>query len=221
MKTMLAEKVRQIAKQYESEGYTVLVEPRDDQVPPFVAGLGLDMIAFRGEEKVVVEVRATRSDLARSPRVARLAEAVNSQPGWRFDLVVLEQESPLERAVGTASEPSDEQLRGMFDRARKAMSVGLLDMAAVHAWAALEAVMRRMSGSERYFSRSRDLLASLYSQGFLNRVEFERAREASTIRNQAVHGFVTSEIDPGLIEDTLALAQKLMSHAENAAPATG
>jgi hypothetical protein len=208
MKTMLAEKVRQIAKQYESEGYTVLVEPRDDQVPPFVAGLGLDMIAFRGEEKVVVEVRATRSDLARSPRVARLAEAVNSQPGWRFDLVVLEQESPL-------------QLRGMFDRARKAMSVGLLDMAAVHAWAALEAVMRRMSGSERYFSRSRDLLASLYSQGFLNRVEFERAREASTIRNQAVHGFVTSEIDPGLIEDTLALAQKLMSHAENAAPATG
>src|SRR4051812_40195746 len=61
-----------IAKQYENEGYTVTVHPKGDQVPPFAAGLQLDIIAMRGEEAVVVEVKPRRSALADDPQSTQI-----------------------------------------------------------------------------------------------------------------------------------------------------
>jgi hypothetical protein len=213
-----------IAKQYEDEGYTVIVEPKADQVPPFAAGLRLDMIAIRGDEAVVVEVKPRRSNLADDPQSARIAEVVNSQPGWRFDLVILEPETSVQRVAEKAKEPSSEQFQALLQRARTAQSVGLRDMAIVYAWAALEAAMRRVRDDAELYGKTtpNELLRTLYSNGFISRPEFERARDAWAIRTQAVHGFVTPDVDPVLIEDVIALAKKIMGIEEiQAAPAAG
>jgi hypothetical protein len=216
--------LRRIAKQYENEGYTVVMYPKGDQVPPFAAQLRLDMIAMRGDESVVVEVKPRRSDLADDPQLARIAERVNNQPGWRFDLVTLEPETPVQRVAEKAEEPSAEQFQGLLERARTAQSVGLRDMAIVYAWAALEAAMRRLQDDAELYGKmtANELLRTLYSNGFISRPEFERARDAWAIRTQAVHGFVTPEVDPVLIEDVIALAKKVMGSEEmQAAPAVG
>ena len=104
------------------------------------------------------------------------------------------------------------------------MSAGLRDMAIVFAWAALEAAMRRLRDDAELYGKtsSNELLRTLYSNGFISRSEFERAKEAWTIRTQAVHGFVTPEVNPSLIEDVIALAKKVMGSEEmQAAPAAG
>ena len=58
------------------------------------------------------------------------------------------------------------------------------------------------------------LLLNFYGNGFLSRKEFDRARDALTIRTQTVHGFVPKEIDSSLIEDLLNLARKVKGSEE-------
>ena len=203
--------LERIAQQYRDEGYVVTLRPKGDQLPPLAANLDLDMIAIRGEEKVVVEVKERRSALADDPAVKRVADIVSRQPGWRFDLVILEAETPLQRVASKATEPSPEQFQALLDRARSALSSGLRDMAIVSAWAALEAAMRQVRDDAELYGKTtpNELLGTLYSNGFISRPEFERAREAWVVRTQAVHGFVTPEVDPKLVEDVIALAKKV------------
>src|SRR5436853_149486 len=58
------------------------------------------------------------------------------------------------------------------------------------------------------------LLQTLYGNGFLSRAEYDRARTAWTIRTQAVHGYVAADIDPSLVDDVLALANKVKAGEE-------
>jgi hypothetical protein len=204
--------IQRVAKQYRAEGYEVIVRPPPEQVPPFLVGHELDLLATRGDEKVVAEIRLNRTALNDNAHVARLAELVNKQPGWRFDLVILEQESPVKRIAVKSQEPTDEQFSEMIARARIAGSAGLSDMAIVYAWAVLEAAMRRLRDDAELYGRTTpsQLLNTIYSNGFLERDEFDRAREAWEIRTQSVHGFVAPKVDPQLIEDVLKIATKVM-----------
>ncbi len=85
--------------------------------------------------------------------------------------------------------------------------------------------MRRLRLDAELYGRTTptELLRMLYSNGFLSRKEFESAREAWNIRTQSVHGFVPPEVDPALIEDTIALARKVMlaSEQKQEVPAAG
>ncbi len=208
--------VRRIAKQYENEGYAVTVRPKGDAVPPFLIGYDLDILAVRGDEHVVAVVRRNRRSLNADPGTTRVADAVSKKPGWRFDVVVLESDTPLNRIAEKALEPSGLQFQGMLNRARVAKDAGLNDMAITYAWAALEAAMRRLRDDTELYGRTTatELLQTLYGNGFLSAEEFNRAMVAWTIRTQAVHGFVTQEIDPALIEDVILLASKVMGSEE-------
>src|SRR5205823_6535441 len=98
--------IERIAKRYRDEGYDVIVHPRGDQVPSFAAGFELDLLATRGNEGVIVEVETNRIALGHNPQITRLAQVVNSQPGWRLDVVVLEAETAVQKAAQEAAEPS-------------------------------------------------------------------------------------------------------------------
>ena len=134
--------LERVADQYRSEGYAVVVRPQ----PAGLNGLGgiaADLLATRGGESVVVRVVRSRADVEGDPTVSRHAAAVNERAGWRYDLVVLEKgtdEPPPE----SVAEPTDEQLLAMIEHARKASAAGFKSMALTHAWAALEAAMRRV-----------------------------------------------------------------------------
>jgi hypothetical protein len=206
----------QVAETYRAEGYRVTVHPQPAQLPLFAADLGADILASRDGQNVLVLVKERRTDLAAIPDLPRRADSLNSQPGWRLDVVVLGSESPIERAVHNAAEPTAEQINQLLDRAEKSVEAGLLDMACVYAWAALEAAMRQISSAAGLYGRAapNELLAALYSNGFLSREEFDRLREAFRIRTQLVHGFVPQAIDPALIADVIVSARKLVNGRE-------
>lgn len=198
-----------VAEQYRGEGYSVVARPDATHLSG-VGDVTADLIATRGGETVLIRVARSRADVESDRTLSQQAAVVNARPGWRYDLVVLEK-GPTERPPESVVEPTDEQFVGMLDHARQAAAAGFKAMALTHACAALEAAMRRAREDSELFGpvSPTGLLSTLYANGVISRAEFDRARAAWVIRNQAVHGFVAPEIDPALIADVLSLAEKV------------
>lgn len=210
------EELQRVAERYRAEGYRVTVCPQPAQLPPFAVDLGANILASKDDQNILVQVKERREDLAAIPDLAKQADLVNSQQGWRFDVVVLESESPMERVIHKAAEPTPEQINQLLDRAAKSTEAGVLDIACVYAWAALEAAMRQVRSDTELYGKAtpNELLTTLYSNGFLSRGEFDRLREAFKVRTQLVHGFIPQAIDPALATDVIAVARKLVNGLE-------
>lgn len=215
---MEQEAIERIAKQYRDEGYDVIVHPRGDQVPAFAVDFEGDLIATRGNEGVVAEIKTNRLDLARDPQITRLAQIVNAQPGWRLDVVVLEPETTLEKAAQEAAEPSDEELAQILKAAEELADQGYSPYACVVAWGGLEAAMRRIrDGAELYgWTTPTELMRVLYGNGFLTREQFDRLKESYRIRSQVVHGLVPLQVSPESVRYVTATTRSL-AHVEEAA----
>src|SRR5437899_5944358 len=107
--------LERIAQRYRDEGYVVVTYPDKDHVAGLTDVTGVDLLATRGTERVLVQVKQTRADLERNPDILRQAEIVNSRPGWRYDLVVLESDDPLRRL---GPEPTVDQINQILCEAQ-------------------------------------------------------------------------------------------------------
>ena len=83
----------QVAERYRREGYRVIARPNRDQLPAFAYEGEANLVAYGEGVNVLVQVKLTRDDLRKDPPAVRTADAVARQPGWRFDLVVLNPEA--------------------------------------------------------------------------------------------------------------------------------
>ena len=77
---MQQEAPERVAQRYRDEGYQVIVRPFGEQIPPFLAGFQPDLIAIRGNEGVIVEIKINRMDLSSDHQISRLAEIVKLVP---------------------------------------------------------------------------------------------------------------------------------------------
>src|SRR5436190_11092322 len=89
----------QIGNQYRGEGYEVTLRPRGDQLPSFAQGWTPELLAVKNGERVLVQVKETAEDLRKDPTSPRMAEVVRENPGWRFDLIVLNKNVEREKLV--------------------------------------------------------------------------------------------------------------------------
>src|SRR5882724_2717319 len=90
-----AQRVRELVEDYRRRGYEVTLRPSIltmPGVPIFPSGYEPDLVAKRGDECVVVEVRSGET-LGQSPAVTAIAQAVMLQPGWTFELAIAESAS--------------------------------------------------------------------------------------------------------------------------------
>jgi Holliday junction resolvase-like predicted endonuclease len=211
----------QVAEQYRAEGYRVLVHPGAGDLPPFAEGHNVDLVAQNDDEKVLVQVKARRGDLRDAPDALQLAERVSSQPGWRFDVVVLNLGGPAYTVVPEAAEPPAETIEQSLAHAERMSRAGELQVSCVLSWAALEAAMRhaaRAAGIEVTNAASPYLLRALYAEGLLQREEFDHLNDTMKIRNALVHGMVVPTIDPAVPRQVVSVARKLLSE-DGAKPA--
>lgn len=72
-----ARRLQQVAEEYRARGYEVLLEPQRNQLPRALARLHPDLVARKGEELVVVEVKS-RSALKNNAQVQELARTVRA-----------------------------------------------------------------------------------------------------------------------------------------------
>src|SRR5688572_7547567 len=81
-------KVQQVATDYARKGYTVIVGPTKKELPPFVKNYQPDIIARSERDNVVIEVK-TRSRFRTIEAISEVAEVINKQKTWRFELIVV------------------------------------------------------------------------------------------------------------------------------------
>lgn len=190
------QELNRMADRYAGQGYQVAVRPGADRLPAFAADFRVELVGVRGREGVLVAVKPTRGELAADADLPRYAEVTEKQPGWRFDIAVLEGDDPTARDFRGAADFSQEEIDRALADAGHIAGLGFAGPAVIAAWAALEAAMRmrlRTAGEKAgWGTRPREMMNELYSVGLLSGVELRRLDELSRLRNQIAHGFSVS-----------------------------
>jgi hypothetical protein len=216
--------LQQIAKSYEDEGYTVIVTPDKDRLPEFAIDFGPDLLAIRANERVLVEVKQDRTDLEKDPTVVHHAEVTSKQPGWRFDLHILEGDDPLREV---AIQPTPVQIEAMLVHAEALLTSlpqeiavqspgideAIRQSAFLHAWAGLEAASRHslQRDHRKMELQPTVLIRELYATGRISLPEYHLLETNRQMRNSLVHGFGPISVHPNQVQSIVELARRLLS----------
>ncbi len=190
------EKVREIAERYRGRGYEVTLAPEGDQLPEALRDLPPDLIARKGEDVVVVEVKS-RPDLAKAPRARDLARVVRGQPGWRFELVIVSPERPF-LAPYDAEDWSAEEVDRRLCEAQTLVEGGHVEAALLIAWSATEATLRLLASREGLSFERIDapyVLKSLATSAVLTHPEYNLLWQLFELRNAVAHGLRPARLD--------------------------
>ena len=165
---------------YEAEGYIVTI---NDALFP-LEGLRADAVARRKGEAVVIEVRsADLSDRAKE-RLQRLAQLVDTQPGWRVDIVTYEPER-------TPPYPDHQDVVRRVEEARRLTEVSP-DAAVLLIWSAVEGALLRLSRQRGLdlvrLLPPRTLIRRLSVDGVLSDNQAAELDSFAVIRNNIAHG---------------------------------
>ena len=208
------EVANRIASAYRKKGYRVLVQPPQSELPAFLHGFELDLVAMSHTDNVVIEVKIGRQ-LPSNRRLPEIASAIADQKGWRLELV------SRKRALGarpevdaTASLPpfiSPSEATERLESARGLMSkdqmAGLLLVWTV-VEPALDALTRNRSGEATRVS-VRSLIQAAYSYGLITWADYRLLRRSLEVRNHIAHGRTVS-IDSRLVKDVWSIATILV-----------
>lgn len=210
--------LNQLAEQYRNQGYAVVVRPGPDQLPAFAADFQVELLACRKDGNVLVTVKANQADMAADLNLSRYAEAIERQPGWRYDLFVLGSDRPTVDERREAPEQSRDDTLKALDDAESMLAGGFAAQSLIAAWAALESAMRqalRARGSRATWKTSpRSLLNESVSSGTLSIGEFRELEGLFDLRNVIAHGFAAPPVERNQVERIIEIARVLLSESE-------
>lgn len=202
--------ILRLALEYRKKGYEVTISPTRMQLPKFLSKLTPDLLAVGNNENVVIEVKHQDS-LAKSRDIEKLAAAISSHPGWRFELVVInpKPDKTLERK---------RFLNGKDLQRRKQGIVALikakdLDSAMVLIWASLEGVLRliaHIEGLEIDEMRTEQLLKKSLSLGLIGKNSYDTLNQGIHIRNAVVHGLKPEGLSGKFLQRTIKTFEDLI-----------
>jgi uncharacterized protein YutE (UPF0331/DUF86 family) len=206
------QKVQELAAEYQRNGYVVRVRPAPHELPEFLRGFAPDLVAESSRGNVVVEVKmSTAIDAA---QMARLAEAIDGEDGWKFEVVFVSQPVAAEIPSEEALVP-EAQVNRLLSSAETLFADGEVEAAAMLAWSAAEAILRRNAQSAApEFERqsSARVLKHLYSLGHIEHGTYEKLLLLMQFRNAVAHGFEPRTAAPS-ISDVVPDIRRLQNAA--------
>ena len=209
-------KIQEIANDYETRGYRVLIEPATTEIPQFLADFHPDIVAYGPQDSIVIEIKVGTKTSA-SERYRELAETIQQQPGWRFSLVVVDPRSD-DVAPSTQQLLDREKIVERLQEGEELLKRGVKDAAFILLWLSVEALLRHMAAREGLpLERlpSSALLKELFSLGLLSRHGLDVALRAFAVRNSLVHGFEAPGLD-AILEELTLLVQELLTEFDQA-----
>jgi hypothetical protein len=212
--------LNRLADTYAKQGYQVTIHPDQQSLPPFAMGFEIEILCKRGTGGVLVAVKKDRDEVAADSSLTRYAELINAQEGWRFDLAIVEVETPNPREIDWAEDFSEKEIEKSFADAVEMMGLGFLRPAVITAWAGFEAAMRlrlRAAGERAgWGSAPRAMLNEIYSNGMINIVEFRELEALSRVRNQIAHGFTSHTPEKEAVRILCEIGSRLLEEAREA-----
>lgn len=216
------QRARAIAEEYRNKGYEVIEKPAPEQLPDFLVGYQPDLLARKGDEGIVVAVRA-RSSLAKDPRVRELAQLLQTKPHWNFELVVVGEGEHLKVPEGARAFERGDILQGI-EAAERLAALGFSEAALVLAWSTVEATVRLLTEEEGIVLErlsSPSILKQAVSNGVISRNDYRFPEKAMKYRTALVHGFKPLDLDPSLVGELISTTKRLlhpMSAPESSQP---
>lgn len=208
-----------VAERYRAAGYQVVSGPHLGPIEIPGGFFEPDLVATRGEEKVVIEV--LDSNARRKGSLGAAAEAMRAR-GWRLDVVPA---SGVEEAADARLLLAHE----IDQRIQLASNAKILDIAPdialLIAWTAFESVIssqiEELGGAAAPVSPNQ-LLKEAASLGLIEQGEFDELKHIGRMRNLVAHGRASASISPdevskllGYIEIVRARAVRQSEHSDD------
>lgn len=210
--------VREIARRYIRQGYSVRIEPSEEELPGFLKEFQPDMIVTTPEGKQVIEV-LNLGHIRPDGYWERLRQAVEGHPGWSVQAVLDRQRE--EELTGTEMPVlSQEEIEARLATSEQLADQGLLESALIVAWSAAEAallLMGRKTGLEIPYQGAAPLLTLLLAESNLNRKDYDTLMHILRLRNQAAHGFRTEGLDASVCNQLAEITRRLIRKQRKAA----
>jgi hypothetical protein len=204
--------IKRLANEYARKGYEVIIGPEPGDLPPALANYRVDLLAKRGDEVIIVDVK-TRRTLHDKPDLRGLARAVRDLPGWRLELVVT---NPRHKRVAPddAVLPGPAALAKRLEEAEGLAKAKHLEAAFLLAWSAAEGILRTVAeheGVEAASDSPASILKRLYSLGLIAKTSYGEFQRRLDNRNAVIHGFALRNLDYDALKRFMALTRSMMS----------
>jgi len=205
-------RLAEAVQEYREDGYEVIVEPRGPELPAFLQGMDIDLIARRGSDSVVVVV-TTQQEMRQSSRLEQLASAVEQQEGWRLDLMVA-CSSPGSFVVPSAAAMlTPGELRERLAEVEQLRSLGAHVAALLLVRSAAEGTLRLLVNEQRLDASTHDpvlTLKTLLSLGLLERSDYALLEQGLHTASAVAHGYRWEEVDSEWLGRLIQAIHKLI-----------
>lgn len=199
---------RRVAERYRDDGFEVRVHPSADDLPFDLGGYRPNLIATRGNERLLIAVRGSVMQSS-IDRLIEAADRVRTTP-WKL-LLVTGDDVPGESVPGAdLALPEWQEIHhqiAKLDGERDGPATLLF------AWAVLEAVLRRHALDASlpiHRLPTPGLIKQLYTQGELPAEPFDRLMLMLDQRDRVAHG-LSFEAAPGEIVELRAMITELLT----------
>ncbi|VTR96731.1 Uncharacterized protein OS=Bacillus cereus H3081.97 GN=BCH308197_0973 PE=4 SV=1 [Gemmata massiliana] len=210
----IEQRLNLVADRYRNLGFKVVLHPKADDLPPFAKDFQVQVLATKDDKSVLTVAKASPSELQTDTDVARYAEIIDGQPGWKLDVFVLGADAPALPGKGDAREPADDEIRRAIADTEQMLKAGFASQAVIAAWAVLETAMRRrlvsVGRKAVYGTSPRTMLNELLSTGGFSNSEFRDLEGLFQLRNIIVHGFAVPQFQNSAVEFLIRMAKQLL-----------
>jgi mRNA-degrading endonuclease RelE of RelBE toxin-antitoxin system len=215
-KNLHDEKVESLIKKYRDQGFTVIQNPKADQLPFDLDNYQPDILATKNENEtgligLIIKVKTSITPVS-VERLQSVAQEVSRHPGWRFLLVTLE-DMEAESLPGTCEElPSWEELINYFSQVSKLIENNNIEPAFLFLWSVFEGSLRKRAVDVSIPIERLPvirLLRSMYSLGELSISEFDIIQACLEQRNRLAHGYI-QKLDSQVLPTFIVLSVKLL-----------
>ncbi len=206
------ERLLKLAEEYRNKGYEVSFHPNPEDLPSFLRNYRPDMMARRGDEAVIIEVKSRSSLNSSSTQYLRnLTQTVEQHPGWRFELVMINSEDAnySSKAERSLQKP---EIEARLQVARQ-LATQHLESAILYSWSLVEATLRLVAEDEGLSLQRFDslyLVKQLVTEGVISRSEYHLLMDALSLRNAIAHGFKTTQLTQEAVCELIDIAEQLL-----------
>ncbi len=199
-----------IAEEYRSRGYAVIENPSSEQLPDFLSVYRPNLLARKGDEAIVVEVKS-RTSLTKDPQIRDLARLLHNKPNWNFELVVVGEDTPFGSLEEARPFKKEDILQGI-ETTEKLIESGFIEVALMSAWSTAEATVRLLIEAEGLSLDRFDppyILMQAVTNGVISREDYNFLTKVMKHRNALAHGFKTVDFDPALVKELINTIKRL------------
>ncbi|HXZ02183.1 MAG TPA: hypothetical protein VEI03_19470 [Stellaceae bacterium] len=209
--TQELQKVEELTRHYLNQGYRVIREPKGDQLPAFLQGFSPDLIAQKGSDNLIIEVKRRLSPHDQNYWRA-LSEVVAREPGWKFQIVLMDLDDIEWRPPSELPTPS--ALKARLKEVSTLQQNKQVGAALLLLWSVFEAAARHhlaklgLPPTER--TPSIALVKRLLAEGIIDDDDYGRVVASLADRNVLAHGFFQQHFPSSSIADLMTVTRQLI-----------